>query len=147
MFESHHPCGSSQPSIIPVPGDATGIHTVHIHAGRHSYIKNKINNSLRKKKIKKSFLTFTQDEVTTIITIPKKDTTPLSAKPSILSMKPPEGLAMSVEYDPLYIFVSTGWQMPVFRIALSQQLCGSRSMSWKYVFLLLLFVVVVVLVF
>ncbi|KAK7811957.1 hypothetical protein U0070_007010 [Myodes glareolus] len=31
-------------------------------------------------------------------------TTPLSAKPSILSMKAPEGLAMSVEYDPLYIF-------------------------------------------
>lgn len=63
-----------------------------------------------------------QDEVTAIIAPPKQDTTDLLAKPSILSMKAPEGLAMSVEYDPLYVFVSTSWQMPVFCVPLFQQL-------------------------
>ncbi|XP_055460634.1 cilia- and flagella-associated protein 221 [Psammomys obesus] len=44
-----------------------------------------------------------EDEVT-IIALPKQTTTQLSAKPNLLNMKPPSGLAMSVEYDPLYIF-------------------------------------------
>lgn len=48
-----------------------------------------------------------QDEATTVIALPKQG---CPAQPSstdaILRMKPPETLAMSVEYDPLYVFVS-----------------------------------------
>lgn len=102
-------------------------------------------------------MVFTQDEVTTIITLPEQDTTQLSAKPSILSMKAPEGLAMSVEYEPLYIFVSTSRQMPVFCVPLFQQLSCMKmevcvrnkfslfsflikSFFTKYLCLLLLFI-------
>uniref|UniRef100_A0A8C6A804 Cilia and flagella associated protein 221 n=1 Tax=Marmota marmota marmota TaxID=9994 RepID=A0A8C6A804_MARMA len=46
-----------------------------------------------------------EDEVTTIVILPKQDSTPqVSGKSSILTMKPPEALSMSPEYDPLYIF-------------------------------------------
>ncbi|XP_021022400.1 cilia- and flagella-associated protein 221 [Mus caroli] len=72
--------------------------------GYRSFSVNKSSTNYRLQKLARPLKHGAEDEVTTIITIPKKDTTPLSAKPSILSMKPPEGLAMSVEYDPLYIF-------------------------------------------
>lgn len=48
-----------------------------------------------------------QDEGTTVIALPKQDATPqFPDKTSVLSMKPPEALAVSPDYDPLYIFVS-----------------------------------------
>ncbi|XP_038205577.1 cilia- and flagella-associated protein 221 isoform X1 [Arvicola amphibius] len=65
---------------------------------------NKSSTNYRLQKLARPLKQGAEDEVTTIIALPKQDTTPLSAKPSILSMKAPEGLAMSVEYDPLYIF-------------------------------------------
>ncbi|ELK25709.1 Primary ciliary dyskinesia protein 1 [Myotis davidii] len=46
-----------------------------------------------------------QDEATTVIALPKQDITPQSpGKISILNMKPPKALAVSPDYDPLYIF-------------------------------------------
>ncbi|GAB1285349.1 Cilia- and flagella-associated protein 221 [Apodemus speciosus] len=72
--------------------------------GYHSFSVNKSSTNYRLQKLARPLKHGAEDEVTTIITLPKKDTTQLSAKPSILSMKPPEGLAVSVEYDPLYIF-------------------------------------------
>ena len=56
-------------------------------------------------------LVLEQDEATTVIALPKQDITPqFPGKTSILSMKPPEALAVSPDYDPLYIFVSDNWQ-------------------------------------
>ncbi|XP_031236497.1 cilia- and flagella-associated protein 221 [Mastomys coucha] len=72
--------------------------------GYHPFSVNKSSTNYRLQKLARPLKHGAEDEVTTIITIPKKDSVQLSAKPSILSMKPPEGLAMSVEYDPLYIF-------------------------------------------
>lgn len=55
-------------------------------------------------------LVLKQDEATTVIALPKQDITPqFPGKTSILSMKPPEALAVSPDYDPLYIFVSDNW--------------------------------------
>ncbi|XP_028627355.1 cilia- and flagella-associated protein 221 [Grammomys surdaster] len=73
--------------------------------GYHPFSVNKSSTNYRLQKLARPLKHGAEDEVTTIITLPKKDcSAQLSAKPSILSMKPPEGLAMSVEYDPLYIF-------------------------------------------
>lgn len=56
-------------------------------------------------------LVLSQDEATTVIALPKQDVTPQSpGKISILNMKPPKALAVSPDYDPLYIFVSDHWQ-------------------------------------
>ncbi|KAM7335813.1 hypothetical protein ACRRTK_004306 [Alexandromys fortis] len=72
--------------------------------GYKPFSVNKSSTNYRIQKLARPLKQGAEDEVTTIIALPKQDTTPLSAKPSILSMKAPEGLAMSVEYDPLYIF-------------------------------------------
>ncbi|XP_054555607.1 cilia- and flagella-associated protein 221 isoform X2 [Talpa occidentalis] len=46
-----------------------------------------------------------EDEATTIITLPKHDCAlQLPGSSSVLSMQPPEALARSPDYDPLYIF-------------------------------------------
>ncbi|XP_032771369.1 cilia- and flagella-associated protein 221 [Rattus rattus] len=72
--------------------------------GYHPFSVNKSSTNYRLQKLARPLKHGAEDEVTTIITLPKKNTVQVSEKPSILSMKPPEGLAMSVEYDPLYIF-------------------------------------------
>lgn len=72
--------------------------------GYQPFSVNKSSTNYRLQKLARPLKQGAEDEVTTIITLPEQDTTQLSAKPSILSMKAPEGLAMSVEYEPLYIF-------------------------------------------
>ncbi|XP_051004150.1 cilia- and flagella-associated protein 221 [Acomys russatus] len=72
--------------------------------GYQQFSVNKSSTNYRLQKLSRPLKQGAEDEVTTIIALPKQDTTELSAKSSILSMKPPEGLAMSVEYDPLYVF-------------------------------------------
>uniref|UniRef100_G1RH76 Cilia- and flagella-associated protein 221 n=1 Tax=Nomascus leucogenys TaxID=61853 RepID=G1RH76_NOMLE len=65
----------------------------------------KSSTSYRPQKLARALKQGAEDEVTTIIALPKQDsTTQLSGKTSILSMKPPEALAMSLDYDPLYVF-------------------------------------------
>ncbi|KAL0625671.1 Cilia- and flagella-associated protein 221 [Plecturocebus cupreus] len=63
------------------------------------------STSYRPQKLARALRQGAEDEVTTIIALPKQDSTPqLSDKTSILSMKPPEALATSLDYDPLYVF-------------------------------------------
>uniref|UniRef100_A0A2K6CL52 Cilia- and flagella-associated protein 221 n=1 Tax=Macaca nemestrina TaxID=9545 RepID=A0A2K6CL52_MACNE len=65
----------------------------------------KSSTSYRPQKLARALKQGAEDEVTTIVALPKQDsTTQLSGKTSVLSMKPPEALAMSLDYDPLYIF-------------------------------------------
>ncbi|XP_064238907.1 cilia- and flagella-associated protein 221 isoform X2 [Aotus nancymaae] len=65
----------------------------------------KSSTSYRPQKLARALRQGAEDEVTTIIALPKQDSTPqLSDKTSILSMKPPEALATSLDYDPLYVF-------------------------------------------
>ncbi|CAH7193168.1 Cfap221 [Phodopus roborovskii] len=72
--------------------------------GYQAFSVNKSSTNYKLQKLARPLKQGAEDEVTTIIALPKQDTTQLSAKPSILSMKAPEGLAMTMEYDPLYIF-------------------------------------------
>ncbi|XP_017355743.1 cilia- and flagella-associated protein 221 isoform X1 [Cebus imitator] len=65
----------------------------------------KSSTSYRPQKLARALRQGAEDEVTTIIALPKQDSTPqLSDKTSILRMKPPEALATSLDYDPLYVF-------------------------------------------
>ncbi|XP_040835109.1 cilia- and flagella-associated protein 221 [Ochotona curzoniae] len=61
--------------------------------------------SYRSQKLARPLKQGAEDEATTVIALPKQG---CPAQPSstdaILRMKPPETLAMSVEYDPLYVF-------------------------------------------
>uniref|UniRef100_A0A8C2MWC8 Cilia and flagella associated protein 221 n=1 Tax=Cricetulus griseus TaxID=10029 RepID=A0A8C2MWC8_CRIGR len=72
--------------------------------GYQPFSVNKSSTNYKLQKLARPLKQGAEDEVTAIIAPPKQDTTDLLAKPSILSMKAPEGLAMSVEYDPLYVF-------------------------------------------
>ncbi|XP_004674775.1 PREDICTED: cilia- and flagella-associated protein 221 [Condylura cristata] len=59
----------------------------------------------RPRKLARALKQGAEDEATTIITLPKHEATPqLPGSSSVLSMKPPEALAGSPDYDPLYIF-------------------------------------------
>lgn len=52
-------------------------------------------------------LVISQDEATNVITLLKQDSTAqVPSRISLLNMKPPENLTSSIDYDPLYIFVS-----------------------------------------
>ncbi|XP_049745119.1 cilia- and flagella-associated protein 221 isoform X2 [Elephas maximus indicus] len=63
------------------------------------------STSYKPEKLARTLKQGAEDEVTTIIVLPKQDsTTQPSGKTSVLNMKPPEALARSPEYDPLYIF-------------------------------------------
>uniref|UniRef100_A0A8I5YQS2 Cilia- and flagella-associated protein 221 n=1 Tax=Pongo abelii TaxID=9601 RepID=A0A8I5YQS2_PONAB len=65
----------------------------------------KSSTSYRPQKLARALKQGAEDEVTTIVALPKQDsTTQLSGKTSILSMKPPEALTMPLDYDPLYVF-------------------------------------------
>ncbi|KAK2502843.1 hypothetical protein MC885_003072, partial [Smutsia gigantea] len=66
--------------------------------------------SYRPQKLARALKQGAEDEATTIITLPKQDSTPqLPGKNSVFSVKPPEALVRSPDYDPLYIFVSNSW--------------------------------------
>lgn len=73
-------------------------------------------------------LVLVQDEATTIIALPKQDATPqFPGETSILSMKPPEALATSPDYDPLYIFVSEIGRRLAFYVLLFQWLLNKKT--------------------
>ncbi|XP_005397717.1 PREDICTED: cilia- and flagella-associated protein 221 [Chinchilla lanigera] len=73
-----------------------GYQPFSVHASSTSYKSQKLARTLKQG---------AEDEVTTFIALPKQNpTSQLSGKSSILSMKPPESLAMSPHYDPLYVF-------------------------------------------
>ncbi|XP_021564479.1 cilia- and flagella-associated protein 221 [Carlito syrichta] len=75
--------------------------------GYQPFCVHKASTSYRPQKLARALRQGAEDEVTTIVALPKRDSTPqLSGKTSVLSMKPPEALATSLDYDPLYIFVS-----------------------------------------
>ncbi|XP_042541069.1 cilia- and flagella-associated protein 221 [Dipodomys spectabilis] len=71
------------------------------------------SNNYISQKLARNLKQGAEDEVTTIRALPDQDATQLSGKPSILSMKPPEALAMGIEYDPLYIFNPNPGLFPV----------------------------------
>ncbi|XP_023618285.1 cilia- and flagella-associated protein 221 [Myotis lucifugus] len=63
------------------------------------------SSSYRPQKLARALKQGAEDEATTVIALPKQDVTPQSpGKISILNMKPPKALAVSPDYDPLYIF-------------------------------------------
>ncbi|XP_077654323.1 cilia- and flagella-associated protein 221 isoform X1 [Urocitellus parryii] len=63
------------------------------------------STSYKPQKLARALKQGAEDEVTTIVILPKEDSTPqVTGKSSILTMKPPEALSMSPEYDPIYIF-------------------------------------------
>ncbi|XP_010630610.1 cilia- and flagella-associated protein 221 [Fukomys damarensis] len=73
--------------------------------GYQPFSVHKSSTSYKPQKLARPLKQGAEDEVTTIIVLPKQDSaSPLSGKPSVLSMKPPESLAVSPDYDPLYIF-------------------------------------------
>ncbi|XP_006169630.1 cilia- and flagella-associated protein 221 isoform X2 [Tupaia chinensis] len=76
----------------------------------------KSSTSYRPQKLARALKQGAEDEVTTIIALPEQESTPqLSDKPSILSMKPPEALALTPDYDRLYIFNPNPGLFPVMR--------------------------------
>ncbi|XP_059250428.1 cilia- and flagella-associated protein 221 isoform X2 [Mustela nigripes] len=72
--------------------------------GYQPFCVQKSSTSYKPQKLARALKQGAEDEAT-IITLPKQDATPqLPSKTSVLGMKPPEALAMSPNYDPLYIF-------------------------------------------
>ncbi|KAM5265405.1 cilia- and flagella-associated protein 221 isoform 2-T5 [Hipposideros larvatus] len=73
--------------------------------GYQPFCVQRSSTSYRPQKLARALRQGAEDEATTIIALPKQDATPqFPDKISVLSMKPPEALAMSPDYDPLYIF-------------------------------------------
>ncbi|KAM5280094.1 cilia- and flagella-associated protein 221 [Ctenodactylus gundi] len=73
--------------------------------GYQPFSVHKASTSHKPQKLARPLKQGAEDEVTTIIALPKQDhTAQLSDNSSILRMKPPECLTMSLDYDPLYIF-------------------------------------------
>ncbi|GAB5575596.1 cilia- and flagella-associated protein 221 isoform X1 [Prionailurus iriomotensis] len=74
--------------------------------GYQPFCVQRSSTSYRPQKLARTLKQGAEDEATTIITLPKQDaTTQLPGKTSVLGMKPPEALARSPDYDPLYIFL------------------------------------------
>ncbi|XP_006868790.1 PREDICTED: primary ciliary dyskinesia protein 1-like [Chrysochloris asiatica] len=72
------------------------------------------STSYKPEKLARTLKQGAEDEVTTIVALPKQDSTPqLSNKTSVLNMKPPEALAKSPEYNPLYVFNPSPGLFPV----------------------------------
>ncbi|EFB14622.1 hypothetical protein PANDA_005940, partial [Ailuropoda melanoleuca] len=72
--------------------------------GYQPFCVQKSSTSYKPQKLARALKQGAEDEAT-IITLPKQDAAPqLPGNTSVLGMKPPEALAMSPNYDPLYIF-------------------------------------------
>ncbi|XP_022354640.1 cilia- and flagella-associated protein 221 isoform X2 [Enhydra lutris kenyoni] len=72
--------------------------------GYQPFCVQKSSTSYKPQKLARALKQGAEDEAT-IITLPKQDAAPqLPGKTSVLGMKPPEALAVSPNYDPLYIF-------------------------------------------
>ncbi|OWJ99954.1 hypothetical protein Celaphus_00015951 [Cervus elaphus hippelaphus] len=73
-----------------------GYHPVSVQGSAASYRPQKLARALRQG---------AEDEATTVITLPKQDSSPqLPGETAVLSIKLPEALAQAPDYDPLYIF-------------------------------------------
>ncbi|XP_077009681.1 cilia- and flagella-associated protein 221 isoform X2 [Tamandua tetradactyla] len=73
--------------------------------GYQPFSVQKASTSYKPQNLARALKQGAEDEVTTIIALPKQDTAlQLSGKTSLLNMKPPEALARSPDYDRLYIF-------------------------------------------
>nr|XP_044624038.1 LOW QUALITY PROTEIN: cilia- and flagella-associated protein 221 [Equus asinus] len=73
--------------------------------GYQPFCVQKSSTSYRPQKLARALKQGAEDEATTIIALPNQEAAPqLAGKTSVLSMKPPEALASSPDYDPLYIF-------------------------------------------
>uniref|UniRef100_A0A673SKG1 Cilia and flagella associated protein 221 n=1 Tax=Suricata suricatta TaxID=37032 RepID=A0A673SKG1_SURSU len=82
--------------------------------GYQPFCVQKSSTSYKPQKLARALKQGAEDEATTIITLPKQDATPqLPDKTSVLGMKPPEALARSPDYDPLYIFNPSPGLFPV----------------------------------
>ncbi|XP_026911776.2 cilia- and flagella-associated protein 221 isoform X3 [Acinonyx jubatus] len=82
--------------------------------GYQPFCVQRSSTSYRPQKLARTLKQGAEDEATTIITLPKQDaTTQLPSKTSVLGMKPPEALARSPDYDPLYIFNPNPGLFPV----------------------------------
>ncbi|XP_044889601.1 cilia- and flagella-associated protein 221 isoform X1 [Felis catus] len=82
--------------------------------GYQPFCVQRSSTSYRPQKLARTLKQGAEDEATTIITLPKQDTTTqLPGKTSVLGMKPPEALARSPDYDPLYIFNPNPGLFPV----------------------------------
>ncbi|XP_027443862.1 cilia- and flagella-associated protein 221 isoform X2 [Zalophus californianus] len=72
--------------------------------GYQPFCVQKSSTSYKPQKLARALKQGAEDEAT-VITLPKQDATPqLPGKTSVLGMKLPEALAVSPNYDPLYIF-------------------------------------------
>ncbi|XP_039728608.1 cilia- and flagella-associated protein 221 isoform X6 [Pteropus medius] len=121
-FPSHSPVQGSNElapdGLGPVPIKPSEIQIKHSHSffklqvpqlykikGYQPFFVERSSTSYRPQKLARALRQGAEDEATTIIALPKQDATPqFPGKTSILSMKPPEALATSPDYDPLYIF-------------------------------------------
>nr|KAF6449828.1 cilia and flagella associated protein 221 [Molossus molossus] len=121
-FPSHSPPqGSDELAPVglgPVPIKSSEIQVKHSHSyfnlqvpqlyrikGYQPFLMQRSSTSYRPQKLARALKQGAEDEATTVIALPKQDVTPqVPGKTSALNMKPPEALAMSPDYDPLYIF-------------------------------------------
>ncbi|XP_035879509.1 cilia- and flagella-associated protein 221 isoform X1 [Phyllostomus discolor] len=121
-FPSHSaPQGSDElapDGLGPVSIKSSEIQVKHSHSffnlqvpqlykikGYQPFSVQRSSTSYRPQKLARALKQGAEDEATTVIALPKQDITPqFPGKTSILSMKPPEALAVSPDYDPLYIF-------------------------------------------
>ncbi|XP_045682058.1 cilia- and flagella-associated protein 221 [Phyllostomus hastatus] len=121
-FPSHSaPRGSDElapDGLGPVSIKSSEIQVKHSHSffnlqvpqlykikGYQPFSVQRSSTSYRPQKLARALKQGAEDEATTVIALPKQDVTPqFPGKTSILSMKPPEALAVSPDYDPLYIF-------------------------------------------
>ncbi|XP_016065296.1 PREDICTED: cilia- and flagella-associated protein 221 [Miniopterus natalensis] len=121
-FPSHSPPQGSDElapdGLGPVPIKSSDVHIKHSHSffnlqvpqkyklkGYQPFSVQRSSTTYRPQKLARALKQGAEDEATTVITLPKQDDTPqFPGKTSILNMKPPEALAVSPDYDPLYIF-------------------------------------------
>ncbi|XP_074191375.1 cilia- and flagella-associated protein 221 isoform X1 [Rhinolophus sinicus] len=121
-FPSHDPPQASDElapdGLGPVPIKSVEIQVKHSHSflklqvpqlykikGYQPFCVQRSSTSYRPQKLARALRQGAEDEATTVIALPKQDATPqFPDKTSVLSMKPPEALAVSPDYDPLYIF-------------------------------------------
>ncbi|XP_054430915.1 cilia- and flagella-associated protein 221 [Pteronotus mesoamericanus] len=121
-FPSHSPSQGSDElapdGLGPVPIKSSEIQVKHSHSyfnlqvpqlykikGYQPFSVQRSSTSYRPQKLARALKQGAEDEATTVIALPKQDITPqFPGKTSTLNMKPPEALAVSPDYDPLYIF-------------------------------------------
>ncbi|XP_066202763.1 cilia- and flagella-associated protein 221 isoform X1 [Saccopteryx leptura] len=121
-FPSHSPAQGSDElapdGLGPVPIKSSEVQVKHSHSffrlqvpqlykikGYQPFFVQRSSTSYRPQNLAQALKQGAEDEATAITALPKQDITlQFPGQTSVLSMKPPEALAKSLDYDPLYIF-------------------------------------------